>query len=65
MACEAEVVICVRTDARGKSAPTEHDVSTARWLRKLFEVLDVPLRDYIVVGKGMVSLRDRGIIGRS
>jgi DNA repair protein RadC len=65
MACEAEGVICVRTDARGKSEPTEHDVSTARWLRKLFEVLEVPLRDYIVVGKGMVSLRAKGVIGRS
>jgi DNA repair protein RadC len=62
MACEAEGVICVRTDARGKSDATSHDISTAQWLRKLFDVLETPLMDYIVVGKKMTSLKRTGQI---
>src|SRR6185369_17722685 len=64
MACEAEGVICVRTDARGKSEPTPHDISTAQWLRKLFDVMEMPLMDYIVVGKRMTSLKSKGILRR-
>jgi DNA repair protein RadC len=62
MACEAEGVICVRTDARGKSQPTPHDISTAQWLRKLFDVLETPLVDYMVVGKDITSLRKKGLL---
>lgn len=62
MACEAEGVICVRTDARGKSEATPHDISTAQWLRKLFDVLETPLMDYIVVGKSMTSLKRKGVL---
>jgi len=62
MECAAEGVICVRTDARGKSEPTSHDISTAQWLRKLFDVLETPLMDYIVVGKKMTSLKCKGIL---
>lgn len=64
MACEAEGVICVRTDARGKSAATAHDISTAQWLSKLFDVLETPLMDYIVVGKSMTSLKAKGLVKR-
>jgi DNA repair protein RadC len=64
MDCAAEGVICVRTDARGKSEATAHDISTAQWLRKLFDVLEMPLMDYIVVGKGMTSLKRKGLIRR-
>ena len=65
MDCAAEGVICVRTDARGKSEATAHDVSTAQWLRKLFDVLEIPLMDYIVVGKRMTSLKSKGLLKRS
>ena len=64
MECEAEGVICVRTDARGKSEATAHDISTAQWLKKLFDVMETPLMDYIVVGKGMTSLKRKGILRR-
>jgi DNA repair protein RadC len=60
IACEAEGMICVRTDPRGKAEPTEHDINTARWLRRLFDVMETPLVDYIVVGDRMTSLRKRG-----
>lgn len=65
MECAAEAVICVRTDARGKSEPTSHDISTAQWLRKLFDVMETPLMDYIVVGRKMTSLKRRGLIARA
>jgi len=64
MDCAAEGVICVRTDARGKSDATPHDISTAQWLRKLFDVMEMPLMDYIVVGKSMTSLKSKGVLRR-
>ena len=43
---------------RGKSEPTAHDVSAARWLGKLFEVMEMPLEALPIGGeKWMVSLR--------
>lgn len=62
MECAAEAVVCVRTDPRGKAEPTSHDISTAQWLRKLFEVMEMPLVDYVVVGNAMTSLRKKGLI---
>jgi DNA repair protein RadC len=62
LACEAEGVICARTDPTGKAEPTENDINAARWLRRLFDVMETPMVDYIVVGEKMTSLRKKGLL---
>jgi DNA repair protein RadC len=65
LACEAESVLCARTDASGNSEPTQDDIGAARWLRRTFEMMEMPLVDYIVVGDTMTSLARKGVfLGR-
>jgi DNA repair protein RadC len=60
LACRAEGVICARTDAGGSSTVTRDDIEAARWLWKMFQVMDVQMGDYIVVGDRLLSLRQMG-----
>lgn len=62
LACDAEQILCVRSDPTGNSEPTALDVEAARRLQQLLEWMDIPLIDYVIAGESITSFRQRRII---
>jgi DNA repair protein RadC len=60
--CNAEQILCVRSDPTGISEPMQLDISVARRLREMLDTIELPLIDYIVVGDTVTSLRQRRVI---
>jgi DNA repair protein RadC len=60
--CNAEQLLCVRSDPTGNSEPARLDVEDARRLRRMLDTIDLPLIDYVIVGQTVTSLRQRGAI---
>jgi DNA repair protein RadC len=58
----AEQALCVRSDPIGDHAATAYDVEDARRVKRALDLLDIPLLDYVIVGEGVTSLRQRGVI---
>jgi DNA repair protein RadC len=56
----AEAVIAARNDPTGEGTPTLMDLADASKLRWLLGTMDIKLLDYLVVGKKIVSLSERG-----
>jgi DNA repair protein RadC len=65
LACDAEKVVCARTSPDGTWEPTAADVATALRLRKAFQMMDMEMVDYYVVGERMSSLEARGCFLRA
>jgi DNA repair protein RadC len=62
LACNAEQILCVRSDPTGNSEPTQRDIADARRLREMLDEIDLPLIDYVIVGETVTSLRQRRVI---
>ncbi len=62
LACGAEQVLCVRSDPRGDHTPTTHDVEDARRVKRALDLLGMPMLDYVIVGKSVTSLLQKGVI---
>jgi DNA repair protein RadC len=58
----AEQVLCVRSDPIGDHAATAYDVEDARRVKRALDLLEIPLLDYVIVGEGVTSLRQRGVL---
>jgi DNA repair protein RadC len=58
----AEQVLCVRSDSLGDHAATAYDIEGARRVKRALGLLEIPLLDYVIVGEGVTSLRQRGVI---
>lgn len=62
IACNAEQILCVRSDTQGDHQPTTADVEDARRVTRAMNLLQVPVLDYVIVGKSVTSLRARGVL---
>jgi DNA repair protein RadC len=62
LACNAEQVLCVRSDPLGDHEPTVHDIDDARRVKQALDLLVIPLLDYVIVGQSVTSLLQRGVI---
>jgi DNA repair protein RadC len=60
--CQAEQVLCVRSDPLGDHQPTVHDVQDARGVKRALDLLEMPLLDYVIVGESITSLVHRRVI---
>jgi DNA repair protein RadC len=60
LGCNAEQLLCVRSDPQGDHQPTLTDVENARRLMRAMSLLQLPILDYVVVGKSVTSLRASG-----
>jgi DNA repair protein RadC len=56
------VLHCVRSDAIGDHAATAYDAEDARRVKRALDLLGIPRLDYVIVGEGVTSLRQRGVI---
>lgn len=62
IACNAEMILCVRSDPSGDHQPTPEDIEDARRVKKAMDLLMIELMDYVIVGASLTSLRVRGVI---
>ena len=62
LACGAEQVLCVRSDPLGDHQPTTQDIEDAKRVKHALGLLHVPLVDYVIAGKSVTSLLQRGVI---
>ena len=62
IACNAEMVLCVRSDPGGEHQPTPQDIEDARRVKKAMDLLMIEMMDYVIVGESLTSLRVRGVI---
>jgi DNA repair protein RadC len=62
LACNAEQILCVRSDPRGDHEPTVYDFEDARRVKHALDLLVIPLIDYVIVGQSVTSLLQRGVI---
>jgi DNA repair protein RadC len=62
IACGAEQILCVRSDPIGDHEPTAHDFEDARRVKRVLELLSIPLLDYVIVGESVTSLLQRRVI---
>lgn len=60
LAYGAEKILCVRSDPSGDHRPTRQDFENAGRVKKALDLLGIPLMDYLVVGKSVTSLMERG-----
>jgi len=59
MACDAEAVLCVRSDPVGNAEPTRFDLADARRVVRAMTLIDVPVLDYLILGSTITSLAQR------
>jgi DNA repair protein RadC len=62
LACNAEQILWVRSDPQGDHQPTSADVEDARGVTRAMNLLQIPVLDYVIVGKSVSSLRARGVL---
>ena len=62
IACNAEQILCVRSDPRGDHEPTTYDFDDARRVKHALDLLAIPLVDYVIAGESVTSLLQRGLI---
>jgi DNA repair protein RadC len=62
IACNAEQILCARSDPQGDHQPTPADVEDARRVMRAMSLLQIPVLDYVIVGKSVTSLRARGAL---
>jgi DNA repair protein RadC len=62
IACNAEQILCVRSDPQGNHQPTPADVEDARRVMRAMNLLQIPVLDYVIVGTSVTSLRARGAL---
>jgi DNA repair protein RadC len=62
IACNAEQILCVRSDPQGDHQPTSVDVEDARRVMRAMKLLQVAVLDYVIVGTSVTSLRARGAL---
>ena len=60
MECDATQVLCARTDPDGHAEPNETDMGFAKRLRVTFDLFDMLLTDYVIVGMTITSFVRRG-----
>ena|GEM_PF-861778 len=60
--CNAEQILCVRSDPQGDHQPTSADMEDARRITRAMHLLQIPVLDYVIVGKSVTSLRARGVL---
>jgi DNA repair protein RadC len=64
VALNAAAILLLRQDAAATPAASQADVALARRVGLAAEVLEIALRDHLVLGRGApVSLRERGLLG--
>ena len=60
----AEAVLLLRCQASGDPVAAEADIALARSLEQAALLMEIRLRDFVVVGRGApASLRERGLLG--
>jgi DNA repair protein RadC len=62
IAYNAEQILCVRSDPQGDHRPTSADVEDARRVMRAMRLLQIPVLDYVIVGRSISSLRVRGAL---
>ena len=64
LALQADAVLLLRGQAGGDPVASEADVALARSLDQAARLMEIRLRDFVVVGRGAAaSLRERGLLG--
>lgn len=62
LACNAEQILCVRSDPQGDDQPTPADAEDALRVTRAMNLLHIPVLDYVIVGRSVTSLRARGVL---
>lgn len=62
LACNAEKILCVRSDPHGNDQPTPADAEDALRVTRAMNLLNIPVLDYVIVGRSVTSLRARGVL---